>query len=133
MFWDTLISVAVEILKFINWVLGFFSLPYISQMTGAVQWAVNLIWMFNGLFPVDTLTQCLFVLLLVYFFRFQIRLAFETIFPLIPIIGKRIQLPHWHDGAKDDFNQPYFQSVRPDEGNKNGMGTFHLYKRRKVR
>jgi len=88
---DALIAIGVEILQFFNWMLSFFNLPYINKMTDAIQWAVGMIYTLNNTFPVTTLFECMTVLLLCWIFKFQIKLVFETILPMIPFIGKRRQ------------------------------------------
>ena len=130
---DALIAIGVEILQFFNWMLSFFNLPYINKMTDAIQWAVGMIYTLNNTFPVTTLFECMTVLLLCWIFKFQIKLVFETILPMIPFIGKRIQLPSMDmpNSSYDDNTQPYYQAIRPNLGNKNGMGSFYLYKKPK--
>lgn len=132
----TFIYIIADIcLQFLNWVLSVFTLPYVDNMTGAITWALSMINMLNNTFPVYSLFACMLVLLLTYFYKYQIKLFLHTIFPMIPIIGRRIDLPNLNElgPAQDDPSQPYYQSLRPDPNNKNGMGTFYLYKRKKTR
>lgn len=63
-------------------------------MTDAITWFFGLMVPFQGIWPVDTTLQCMSILILCYLFRFQIRFALEVVLPMIPIIGKRIKLPH---------------------------------------
>lgn len=116
-------------IKFLILVTGVFYLPYISNMTDAITWFVGLFGMFEGIFPIGTLLACITVLLLCHFYKFQINIILHTLFPMIPFFGKRIDLPKIN--GYDDFSQPYYQSIRRDEKNENGMGTFYLYKRKR--
>lgn len=89
-------------LLLLNFVLGVFTLPYVSDMVDAISWFVLFPLRFRGLFPVTTLFQCLTVLAIVYYARFQIRLVLETLLPMIPFIGKKITLPRIGSRSEND-------------------------------
>jgi len=48
----------------------------------------------NGFLPMDTVIICGIWFLAVFILKYKINLFLHTIFPFIPIIGKKIELPH---------------------------------------
>lgn len=116
---DILITLGVMALKFVNWVLSFFSLPYISNMCDAITWFIGLFRMFEGIWPVGTTMLCLTVLILTEFYKYQIKLFFHTVFPLIPIIGRHINLPTIEHQAHPVHDEIEFDELYQDPKNPN--------------
>jgi len=79
----------------INWIVGFFSYG-------------------NGIIPMSTLLLCGLWLLGVFILKYKINLFLHTLFPFIPIIGKRVDLPSVSDRAIAQHKQ--FEQVKKGRG-----------------
>ena len=65
-----------------------------SGFLSAFQWIASFFSFANGIMPMATILICGIWFLAVFILKYKINLFLHTIFPFIPIIGKKVELPH---------------------------------------
>jgi hypothetical protein len=71
-----------------------------SGFLSAFQWIVGFFSFANGFLPMATIIICGLWFLAVFLLKYKINLFLHTIFPFIPLIGKKVELPHVASSAE---------------------------------
>jgi len=83
----TILSIVVAIFSALN-----IQIP--SGFLSSFQWIAGFFSFANGFLPMETIIICGIWFLAVFLLKYKINLFLHTIFPFIPLIGKKVDLPH---------------------------------------
>lgn len=89
---DVIISLAAAVLGLVTWVFSLGSSlvnSLLPDFTTQITWVFGFLNYFRGILDVQTLMSCTLFLIVVWVFKYQIRLFFKYVFPMIPYFGSR--------------------------------------------
>lgn len=74
-------------------VLSAFSWTIPTALKESITWYFLQLNYFRGVFPIETLLQCIGTMFLVWGFMYAVKIFFHFVVPLLPFIGRFIHLP----------------------------------------